>query len=236
MRSKSTFVYLALMAYIDLIVILFGSIRDILVYKYKIFISGPLLCRIHIFIFFLSCQLSSWLLVAANFDRFLTIIYHFQFKNYFTRKTAFKVFFILLCVLTSVNFHFLVFINSDENLKNRTDLVQINSVVYPMCHINSHIYKTFYTNYYCWIDSFVFSFIPFLILIVTNLTLIKKVTTQKRLSRSKKTSKQNNNLLKKAAKTSASSPFTKSESKEITMAFYLIGVTILFIVFTLPIK
>jgi hypothetical protein len=255
MRNKSTFVYLTLMALTDLFVVLLGSMRDYLANDHEIFINGVLLCRVHVFLFFLTCQFSSWLLVAANLDRFLIVAYHFKFKMWCTKEKAFKIAIGIFSILVLINFHFLLFIDSSNrvsfasNTSSSLLFVQINPIVYPDCTITTpKWYIQFYTTIYCWIDSFIFSFIPFFIIIICNLTLIKKVNTFKRLKtknrlnhRKEETQIQNDEEIcmhkVKQNETGRLKTNEKLNTNPIkNMAVTLMGVTALFIIFTVPIN
>lgn len=54
----------------------------------------------------------------------------------------------------------------------------IHHIVYRECQAKPGFYSLFYTEYYSWIDAFMYSFLPFLIMLVCNYTLIKKVSTR----------------------------------------------------------
>lgn len=185
LRYNSTFIYLALMTLSDFVVIWFTAFRDFLVYKFQIYIAGTLLCRLHVFIFFVSCQWSSWLLTAANLDRLIYVICYGQAKKWCHRTVAFRVAFLLLVVLALMNVHFLFFVYSDrtdlgpEEL-SKLNLPSIQGIVYPYCLTTAGDYTHFYTNIFGWIDAFVFSFIPFIIMAICNTALISKVFSTKR--------------------------------------------------------
>jgi hypothetical protein len=189
MRRNSTFTYFTLMSLSDLIVLWLTSFRDFLVYKFEFFIVGTQACRLHVFIFFLSCQFSSWLLTAANMDRLIYVICHTRAKKYCTRRMAFKIAGIILFCLVLMNCHFLYFVYSDDNgltslnsspSTTTTKDSNIHPIVYPYCKTKPGSYTIFYTNYYSWMDAFVFSFIPFIIMLICNVNLIIKVFSTKR--------------------------------------------------------
>jgi hypothetical protein len=265
MRYNSTFTYLALMTLCDFTVIWFTSFRDFLVYKYDFKISGTLLCRLHVFIFFLSCQFSSWLLTAANIDRLVYVICYAQAKKWCNRTIAFRVAFAIFILLVAMNFHFLLFVFSDETIsKTNPNFPSIHSYVYPNCLIQEGAYESFYKNYYSWMDAFVFSFIPFLIMSICNTALIIKVfstrrnLTKKNPAKSEKTEElveltlQRQNTSKEANLPAAShrtaaahrtsivyrpKPKSDASSERMrNMAITIIGCTLLFIMFTLPIN
>lgn len=202
MRRNSTFFYLALMTLSDFIVIWVGSFRDFLAYKFHFYITGTLVCRFHVFTFFLCCQFSSWLLTAANLDRLVFVISYNYSKKWCTKRTALRVAFSLLAILISINLHFLLFIDSEDHTDPGTVLMRnssseihhiIHPIVYPKCLTRPGTYSHFYANYYSWIDSFVFSFIPFLIMLICNIALILRVfKTKQNLYRNVKSRKDSN--------------------------------------------
>lgn len=231
MRHNSTFFYLNLMTLSDFIVIWVGSFRDFLAYRFHVYISGTLICRMHVFTFFVCCQMSSWLLTAANLDRFFSVLSFSKSKKWCNRQFASKIFFILLTILALINAHFLLFINSEESSELDALEHNINPIVYPYCKTSAGMYTDFYANYYSWIDSFVFSFVPFFIMLICNIGLVIKVFR----------SKQNLNRHDPKSKDMLSNGSKKSHrAKEIHkmryMAMTIIGVTLLFIVFTVPIN
>ncbi|RNA32489.1 FMRFamide receptor-like [Brachionus plicatilis] len=231
MRHNSTFFYLYLMTLSDFIVIWVGSFRDFLAYKFHVYISGTLICRLHVFTFFVSCQLSSWLLTVANLDRFFSVLSFSKSKKWCNRKVASKIFIILFVSLALINAHFLVFLSSEESSDPSALEHNINPIVYPHCKTSPGFYTYFYANYYSWIDSFVFSFVPFFIMLICNIGLVAKVFRSKQnLNRhGLRTAQMRRESSKKSFK-------DKELDKMRYMALTIIGVTLLFIVFTVPIN
>ena len=140
--------------------------------------------------------------------------------------------------------------NSSESnsLNNSKKIALINPLVYPLCH---YIHSNFFMNY-TWIDSFIYSFIPFLIILICNLALINKVINTKRniarhtnavkkeqISANKNivSNSQNledNNLIEKTLNIASVTSDQMDRLKY--MAFTVLGVTFLFIIFTMPIN
>lgn len=229
MRHNSTFLYLNLMTLSDFVVIWVGSFRDFLAYKFHVFISGTLTCRLHVFTFFLCCQLSSWLLTAANLDRFVCVLSIPMSKKWCNRKVASRIFFILLVMLALINVHFLFFLSSEDSSEPNIIDHNINPIVYPHCKTSPGMYTHFYVNYYSWIDSFIFSFVPFIIMLICNIGLIVKVFHSK-----KNLNRHGPRLTYKSPEYSRKS--AKKAEKMRYMAMTIIGVTLLFIIFTVPIN
>lgn len=178
LRQNSTFFYFALMTLSDFIVIWLGSFRDFLAYKFGIYVTGTLLCRLHVFTFFVCCQFSSWLLTAANLDRFVYVLSYKHSKKWCTKKIALRVTSLILFILIMINIHFLLFVDAKQEKSNKNSSKiehTIHPIVYPLCQTKPGTYSYFYANYYSWIDSFVFSFVPFVIMLICNLALVAKV-------------------------------------------------------------
>nr|QVK45799.1 G protein-coupled receptor [Proales similis] len=263
MRHNSTFFYLSLMSIVDLVVIWFSSFRDFLAYRLEAFVSGPALCRFHVFVFFWACQTSSWLLVAANFDRLVFVTLFGFSKTFCTRRNAYKIAAFIFVVLAVFNSHFLFMVESDDT-EHR---VTINPFSYPKCYPKTGTYERFYTTYYGWMDAFVFSFIPCLIMIVCNVILLYKVAESKRnLIKSARKSlgmleQARNESSEKATESVELDPLRGCRAKSVeqtsdsklssnrliipnpeslermkSMAILIIGVTFLFIIFTMPIN
>lgn len=190
LRINSTFFYLALMTASDLIVIWLSSLRDFMVYKYGIYVAGSIACKLHVFSFFLFAQFSSWMLVAASFDRLVLVVSYNSFsKVWCTKANAKRFALVLFLVIVALNFHFVINVQTidesapfgltepfkpNESPANTPTL--IHPIVYPLCKSKPGLYSKFYTKYYVWIDSFMYSFLPFFIICICNYTLIKKVS------------------------------------------------------------
>ena len=263
LRNSSTFFYIAIMTLSDFIVIWTSSFRDFLAYRFQIYIKGSFMCRLHVFLFYLTCQFSSWLLTAANFDRLVFVISHKHSKIWCTKRTAIKVTSGIFILLVLINFHVLIFVNSVEDLNiinntlNETSIIisqlpSVNKIVYPYCILKQNGYDEFFSNYYSWIDAFVYSYIPFVLIFICNVALIKKVFSSKKNINRRKTAKQKeiiandskeqnqvksvllqNNQANQNVKSSGQS---ESIDRIRNMAITVIGVAFLFIIFTLPIN
>jgi hypothetical protein len=83
-----------------------------LVHKYKVDISGDILCKFHVFSFYFVLHMASWLLVAVNIDRLIAASFLSLSKKWCTPRTALKVSLYLSIVLTVLNAHFIYFVDS----------------------------------------------------------------------------------------------------------------------------
>jgi hypothetical protein len=270
MRRNSTFIYLAIMSFSDIITLWLSSFRDYLAYKFNIYINGDYPCKFHVFSFFVFAQFSSWLLVGANLDRLIVVISSNKYSQIWcSKRTALKFASTLLLIIVVINLHFLVFVESASNnhsisnssVNSSVDellvVVTVNPFVYPKCTLkNNQKYIDFYNKIFTWIDACLYCLLPFLIMLICNITLIKHVfkTKQNLLKKQSFKPKYSIMSLYRSAKSSTSnaSRFSlKSQSKKThiykppqtdsiermrNMAITIISVTMLFILFTVPIN
>ncbi len=173
MRRNSMFFYLAMMCVTDCLLLWFSSFRDYLVYRHRLYVEGLVMCRLHAFSFFFFAQLSSWLLVGANLDRVVSIISIRHAKTWCTRRTATIYLVSVSIILVAINVHLLGFIGSEDRAS-----VQLHPYVYPKCTLDDSrvaYYSTFFSNVYLWLDSCLFSLVPFVIVGACNTLLVVKV-------------------------------------------------------------
>ena len=257
MRHNSTFIYLAIMSFSDIVTLWTSSFRDYLAYKFNLYINGDYPCKFHTFTFFVFAQFSSWLLVGANLDRLICVISLSKYsQSWCSKRTAIKFAIILFAFLAIINSHLLVFIKSIDNNFDYSN-VTVNPFVYPKCVLkNDLIYIYFYNNIFTWIDTCLYCLLPFLIMLICNITLIQHVfKTKNNLFQKQSFNKKPKYSILSLYKASRPSLFTSqcsvktnvSKFKKIykpidsiermrNMAVTIIGVTFLFIIFTVPIN
>lgn len=128
MRIHSTFTYLMLLSVCDTFVLYFGLLRDYLVHKYDVDVSGSWLCKFHVFSFYFVLHMASWLLVAVNIDRLIAASFLSLSKKWCTPRMAFKVSLLIALVLIALNAHFLYFVDSStRNPENKFKVILFSS-------------------------------------------------------------------------------------------------------------
>jgi hypothetical protein len=120
MRIHSTFTYLTILSLMDTFVLYFGLLRDYMVHKYKVEISGDLFCKFHVFSFYFVLHMASWLLVAVNVDRLIASSFLSFSKKWCTPRMAIKVSVWITVSLALLNSHFIYYVNSPTNKSGST--------------------------------------------------------------------------------------------------------------------
>jgi hypothetical protein len=200
MRKHSTYLYLAILSIIDMLALHLGLIRDYLAHGYCIYINTTWLCRLHSFLFYYTLDFSSWILVAVSIDRFLAIT--FVFSSY-TRHLLLKLLAkpkLICCIIGTclffLNLHFFFYIEAFEfktkpaaatsiyNNNNKNSTVKIDenyfsigvSGEYLNCGVNEKRYprySKFFQNNWAYIDLSAYAILPFFIMSVCNIAIIK---------------------------------------------------------------
>ncbi|CAF1124331.1 unnamed protein product [Brachionus calyciflorus] len=165
-------------------------------------------CKIGNFIQFTSLQISAWILVIITFDRYLSI----QIKNwkrvYFNSKKAYVLVLSLISFLIAINSNIIFTFGYDTILGN---------VSVSFCFEVEGFPSTKWMTIWGKVHLMSYSVIPFIILFISNLLLIRKLLSRKPIS----VSVINSNNSKKTRK-----------NDRINRT--VIGLTALFILMTLP--
>lgn len=81
---------------------------------------------------------------------------------------------IVLTILSLSNIHLLIFVQGDDNHDLHINGSTVNPFQYQRCYLHEK-YIYFFEHIYTWIDMFLVTIIPFLFIILCNLTVINRV-------------------------------------------------------------
>jgi hypothetical protein len=144
--------------------------------------------------------LSSWLLACAVIDRF-TFISSKKYSDKFCQsKVAVSLSIFLTFLLALGNIHIVILVEPNEQLSLLTTNESINEMYFTdqnLCILLDKSTFIFYRDYFFWLDTFLYSIIPFLIIFTFNLILILKVCqVRRKINRIEQTNTQSNRSLK----------------------------------------
>lgn len=183
-KSKNpTLTYLCILAVFDILVLFTGLLRIYLLNSLNkdIRTTSTFACKIHIYLTYSFMQISSYVLVAVTLNRLLIVLERTvvcqprkQIGNnckFLLKKEMFKLKIIVICICISVaifNLPFLIYyeVIQKENRKN-------DCTIDPLKHKNYYKYRT---KHYGNLHLLLFICIPCLILIISNIFIIRKVT------------------------------------------------------------
>ncbi|CAF3531499.1 unnamed protein product [Rotaria sp. Silwood1] len=179
MRQHSVYRYLTFMAIADTIVLNLGLLRELLLSSsLHVHIQGTLLCKLHVFFFYNTLHLSSWFRCCLNLDRYVAVKFPIYTSKWCRTRQASINSSIIFTIVSLSNIHLLIFVQGDDHPKSLHGLNSTRSTVnpfqYQQCYLHPS-YVHFFEHIYTWIDMFLVTIIPFIFIILCNLTVINRV-------------------------------------------------------------
>nr|AKQ63062.1 orphan G-protein coupled receptor 57 [Platynereis dumerilii] len=213
MRKFSTYIYLAMLSLTDTLVLYIGLLRLWIgeLTGMDIRDKSDWICKVINVVGYTVSDYSVWLIIAVTVERYVAVCYPLRAPAMCNRRRAIVVIVCLLLALLFINLHFLwtaqimeYNINGDiiyqcEGAPNHTRLVQ---EVWP------------------WVDAFLYSFLPFVVISVLNALIIRQVAHARR----------NRSGLQ------SNMPDTRSRAQEssIKLTIMLLTISFAFLLTTLP--
>lgn len=157
MRSTSTAFYMASLALADTAVLLFGCLRRwvLEVFDMDLLNQGPLACSIINFFQYWSFDVAVWILVAMTMDRVLVVTSPLKAQIYSTRKRAALSLVLVMVASAGINSHFFFTTIHTQGV----------------CTVSGE-HARFYKDIWSWIDATVYSFLPFMLLLIMNFIIV----------------------------------------------------------------
>jgi hypothetical protein len=163
----TTTIYLIALAISDIFVLVFEDLIiwiDFLIADDNHKIQTITDCKIY-YIYYVSKTLSAWLIVSISFDRFISVYFPQKCKKYLTKEYSLVRITVLIFFSIFINIHYVLLIHAPKNFEY--DCIENdhggiwNEKVWPI------------------INTFVYSAIPSLLLIIFNTLIIYKLTITK---------------------------------------------------------
>ena len=123
-------------------------------------------------------HLSSWFRCCLNLDRYVAVKFPIYTSKWCRTHQASINSSIVVIVLSLCNIHLLVFVQGEDDNHVSDDPNSTRSTVNPFqyqrCYLHRN-YVHFFEHIYTWIDMFLVTIIPFVFIILCNLTVINRV-------------------------------------------------------------
>ena len=163
LNRTSCGVYFLALAVADTVA-LFGGLHHCLTIGYRLAVPHPIFCRVRNFFFYISMDMSSWMVVAISVDRYLKVKFPIKARMYATRRLAIIVSSVAGLVLLLKNVHLATpYIGDFSN--DTADYCDPN----PEHPAYVHFFKTIWP----WIDLTTYALLPFVIVVVCNGLIIR---------------------------------------------------------------
>ena len=175
LRYTSTCVYMAAISVLDSAVLV--NTLSFLISGYigqtRFYFRNDWACGFRTFLFYFCIHLDVLLLVAMTIDRFIVVKFPLKAQRLCTPKSALKTMVGLGLFSLTLNFHNLFIYRMKESGDPEDPL---------RCWYTDREAEFFAMKVYTWIDASVYSFIPFLLLTVLNVLIIRQVRESGRFS------------------------------------------------------
>ncbi|XP_064641502.1 FMRFamide receptor-like [Lineus longissimus] len=167
MARISTYVYLGALAIVDTFVLYMGLFRIWLgeVADFNIMGKHDAICKIFMLLGYTASDFSVWIIVAVTVERYIAVCFPLQANVMCNTKRALFVILAILAVILTINLHFLwtvkvvEFKEFGEHVKKCT---------------GGERYQDF-IRIWPWVDAFIYSFLPFILIMSLNFLIIRQV-------------------------------------------------------------
>ncbi|XP_067667594.1 FMRFamide receptor-like [Haliotis asinina] len=221
MRDSTVSIYLTALSVMDILVLYTGLLRQWLrvVIQLDIRFISEMSCKVHIWMVYFTLDMSVWLLVSVTVERFVSVMFPYTVKKYYTRCTAFVNIAVITVLLLALNSHFLYGLGDVQmTLGGTTNIERCASLWEGYDHFQSRVWP--------WIDLCVFSLIPLTVLIIANISIVQKVVSRKR----------NTRRINPVVLTITTNHERYQDKKTSSMTMMLLALNVVFFVCTAPIS
>ncbi|XP_062607987.1 mu-type opioid receptor-like [Saccostrea cucullata] len=166
MRSSTTMFYLTVLSFGDMMVLYTGLLRYWIKWTFDtdIRVISQFSCKTHTFLVYFSLDFTTWVLVAVTVDRCVFVCLPFKAKGICTLKNAKIVVVCIALIMTALNLH----------------LFWGVAVEMKFGKLSCAFMNDFTKFTWPWIDSCIFSIIPFNLMIIANILIIKHLLMSQR--------------------------------------------------------
>ncbi|KAH3779204.1 probable G-protein coupled receptor 139 [Dreissena polymorpha] len=170
-RKASTYTYLSVLAIMDILVIYVGLLRVWLV-QLGIHVEelNSVMCKLVKFLGFFCSDVSVWLIVIVTVERTIVVALPLKAPSVCNSKYAKLGITSVICIFVLLNLHFLWSMDLHYTVKNTTVTTECKAI---------EGYTYLVEIIWPWVDAAFYSFIPFVIIFVLNIVIIKNVINAK---------------------------------------------------------
>ena len=218
MRRRSTYFYLTVLAVTDTVVLYVGLLRLWLgeLTGEDVRNTTDWACKVISFFGYALSDFSAWLIIAVTVERWLAVCLPLRATRFCTREKAVRVVIALFVILLLINCHFFWTVHI-VHIPHGEDFI-------PHCEAADQ-FRTLIDGVWPWMDAFIYSFLPFVTILLLNTLIIRKVLR----------AKHNRRVLQfcgRGKTLEVQQPFSATDSGRTTIM--LLTVSFSFLVTTLP--
>ena len=183
MRRVSTYLYLAVLSVMDTLVLQVGLLRIWIGILTGVDAKdlATWVCKSVTVLLYTVSDYSVWLILAVTVERYIAVCHPLKAHSLCDTSKAAKVIFSIGIVILAINFHFFFTVDiKTVKDKTRSHNLESNSsagVGRMSCEATDGFEPLL--EYWQWVDAFIYSFLPFVVLVVLNSCIIHQVMKAK---------------------------------------------------------
>ncbi|UJR08627.1 hypothetical protein I4U23_012886 [Adineta vaga] len=223
LRAQVTSIYLIALALSDLGNVFFSVLNFYLIRldpNQNMRLYSNLVCKFHIFFTYYFINLSPTLLVAVSVQRYLAIAKHQYSRKHCTVKNAYSVIGLICLISFFIQLHWGIFYELQTiPIKSTPSSLLNHTILYrPVCNIslNYPSYLWFRSRMLGYIQWFLFTLCPFIIMLILNSLILKVIASARRIQQRMNQKNQ------------------RKRTKQRNMTIMLLSVSCVFILLTAP--
>ena len=173
MRKVSTYNYLAVLSVADTLVLYIGLLRMWIgeLTGYDLQDHSDWACKVINVMGYTVSDYSVWLIISVTVERYIAVVWPLKTHSMCNGRRALRVVLGILLLLFLINAHFFW----------TTEIVyqKVDGEVVPECD-DGEGYRTLVHDIWPWVDAFIYSFVPFVVITILNSMIIWRVMQAKR--------------------------------------------------------
>ena len=168
MVKVSSYHYLASLAVADTLVLYIGLLRLWLgeLTGSDFHDSSDWVCKLTVSFGYTASDLSVWLIIAVTVERYIVVCFPLRASTMINTNRAKKVIIFLVLLMFAINLHFLWTVEIVER--------QMDSKNVSNCEAAPH-HEHLVNEVWPWVDACIYSFVPFIVILVLNILIICEV-------------------------------------------------------------
>ncbi|KAL8574169.1 hypothetical protein ACOMHN_024613 [Nucella lapillus] len=168
MLKVSSYHYLASLAVADSLVLYIGLLRLWLgeVTGTDFHDTGDWVCKLTIYLSYTASDLSVWLIIAVTVERYIVVRFPLKASSMINTARAKKIILFLVLLMFTINLHFFWTVEVVERSLGGRNVTYCEAAPFHQRLVN---------DVWPWVDACIYSFVPFILIILLNIHIIKRV-------------------------------------------------------------
>lgn len=227
MAKVSFFLYLASLAITDSLVLYVGLLRWWLIQLIGVdfYVVSDWVCKLANLGGYMVSDVSVWLIIAVTVERYIVVCYPLRASTMCNTRRARVVIGFLVILMFAINMHFFWTVEIVERPRDGKNVVNCEAAA-PHTHLVNEIWP--------WVDAFIYSFFPFVIILVLNILIIVEVVAARNHRQNMSTNHFHQQVRRKVGGLNPPRRKHCGPGESTKMTFMLLTVSFTFLLTTLP--